>query len=214
MFAIGLFGAALPLAALPDHCPPNCDRIPASAWIDPVALPLAAAYAWPQLAPLAATVRNPRFRFEEVCSTPLVTGDPREFVVAADASVSQPAGQWQLQVQVLHWRGAAWRGAELADALVHSAAGDPWSCQLTAPWASPSITTEEPGRLAAVVSIAEPVPSVLHQYLVADPASGTLVELAMWSMTPPEVPWSVIADQQVFDALVEPLCVAYIGSCG
>jgi hypothetical protein len=154
-----------------------------------------------------------------------VLGDPREYAVAAKASVSHPPGQWQLQVQVLHWRGPSWQGGQIADAVVQSAAASLRSCQLTAPTSSPSITTEEPGRLAAVVSGDEPparsegngagpAPAVLHQYLVSHPPSSTVVELAMWAWTPAAVPWAMIADEQLFDALIAPLCVAYIASCG
>ena len=34
-------------------------------------------------------------------------GDPRSYVVAERATVSNLPGQWQLQAQVLHWRGDA-----------------------------------------------------------------------------------------------------------
>ena len=74
-----------------------------------------------------------------------------------------------------------------------------------------SITTDAPGRLAAVVSIDGN--RVLHEYLLADVRNSTVVELAMWSTTPPQVPWPSIPDSQVFDAMARPLCTAYIGSC-
>ena len=81
------------------------------------------------------------------------------------------------------------------------------------PGASPSVTTDQAGRLAAVVMFPGPAPSVLHQYLVSHPPSGTLVELAMWAATPPAQPWPVIADDVVFDRLIAPLCTAYVASC-
>ena len=108
-------GAVVPAYAVPTDCPPNCDRIPNSAWVDSTALPLYSTYRWPGLAGLAATATNPRFRFEEACSTPPAPpDDPRSYVVAARAVVPQPEGQWQLQVQVMHWRGETWRGGQLA----------------------------------------------------------------------------------------------------
>ena len=54
---------------------------------------------------------------------------------------------------------------------------------------------------------------MLHEYLLADPRSGTLVELAMWATTPPLVDWPSVPDAQVLDAMAAPLCTAYIGSC-
>lgn len=197
----------------PDTCPPTCDRIPATAWIDPAAIPLAARYAWPNLASTAVVVQRPRFRFEEVCASPPTLGDPRDFSVAAKATIANPPDQWQLQVQVLHWRGESWYGGQLADQVVRSAAAALQACQVTAPQASPSITTGEPGRLASVISIGGTTSTVLHQYLVSHPQSGTLAELAMWASSPPAEEWPVIPDTQVLDALVAPLCAAYIASC-
>ena len=77
------------------------------------------------------------------------------------------------------------------------------------PPASPSVTTLEPDRLAAVVS----GPVILHQYLVANPANSTVTELALWSTAPPLTAWPASADDTVLDALGAPLCTAYIGSC-
>ena len=42
---------------------------------------------------------------------------------------------------------------------------------------------------------------VVHQYLLADPASSTVVGLAMWSTLPPLLPWPAVADAQVLDAM-------------
>jgi hypothetical protein len=210
--ALGVFAPAL-APAYPDTCPPNCDRIPATAWIDPTAIPLYSAYKWPGLATVSATASQPRFRFEEWCATPPVPGDPRDYAVASKAAVANPPGQWQLQVQVLHWRGETWRGGQNADAVLQSAAAALRFCQLTAPGTSPSLTTEEPGRLAAVISVAGPTSTVVHEYLVSHPQSSTVVELTMWASAPPAVAWPTVADHQVLDALVAPLCVAYIDSC-
>lgn len=216
IWAVGFAVSALsvgpaPAWAEPYDCPPLCDQIPASAWIAAADIPLHRAYRWPELAGQAVSTAGPRFRFEEDCATPPLPGDARGFAVTARALVPQPEGQWQLQAQVLHWRGETWRGGQLASGAVQVAAQALRACQLTAPQNSPSITTDAPGRLAAVVSIAGN--RVLHEYLLADVRNSTVVELAMWSTTPPQVPWPSIPDSQVFDAMARPLCTAYIGSC-
>lgn len=208
-------GLAVPPASLADPlvCPPNCDRIPATAWIDTAALPLDAKYSWPPLADRAVPAPRPRFYFEDACGTSPAPGDPRSYVVAAKATVANPPGQWQLQAQVLHWRGETWMGAQLADDTVHSAAGALRACQSDAPQVSPSVTTDQPGKLAAVLTIAGTPTTIVHQYVVSHPPSGTLVELAMWATSPPLDTWRAIPDEQVFDALLAPLCEAYIASC-
>jgi hypothetical protein len=206
-------GAVVPAYALPVDCPPNCDRIPNSAWIDPKAIPLFSTYSWPGLAGVAVTATNPRFRFEEACATPPVPDDPRGYVVAARATVPQPEGQWQLQVQVMHWRGETWRGGQLAAAVFDKAVAALRGCQLTSPLTSPSLTTDAPNRMAAVVSGVLPGQAVLHEYLLVNPYNSTVVEVAMWSSTPPRVEWPAVPDQQVLDAMAAPLCTAYIDSC-
>jgi hypothetical protein len=195
--------------ANPDNCPPACDRIPDSAWIAPWDIPLNSTYGWPGLAGVAVTAVAPRFRFEELCAAPPVPQDPRGYAVAERASVGNPGSQWQLQVQVVHWRGETWRGGELAQEVFGDAVSALRACQLTAPATSPSITTDEPTRLAAVIS----GPVIVHQYLVADLDNSTVTELAMWATAPPAVPWPVIPDAEVLDAMAAPLCTAYIGSC-
>ena len=70
-------GPVVPAYALPRDCPPNCDRIPDSAWIDSTTIPLYSAYRWPGLAGVAVTATNPRFRFEEAWRTPPVPDDAR-----------------------------------------------------------------------------------------------------------------------------------------
>ena len=205
----GLLDVPAQAHASPATCPPACDRIPDSAWIDPTVIPLFSTYSWPRLSGLAVTASRPRFRFEELCATPPMRGDPRDYAVAAKAAVVNPPGQWQLQVQVVHWRGETWRGGQNADATVASAAIAMRYCQ--APLVSPSLTTQSPGKLAAVISGPG---AVAHQYLVSHPRSGTVVELAMWASSPPLVGWPAIGDEQILDALIAPLCTAYIGSCG
>jgi hypothetical protein len=197
----------------PADCPPNCDRIPDSAWIDPAAVPLYAVYHWPGLAGVAVTAPAPRFRFEEGCATPPVRGDPRDYAVAARAVAGNPDGQWQLQVQVMHWRGETWRGGQLALAALQSAVAALRACQWRSPLTSPSITTDQPERAAAVISGSIPGQLVLHEYLVAHPRSSTVTELAMWAPSPLQLDWPSVSDMQVLDALTAPLCTAYIGSC-
>jgi hypothetical protein len=202
-----------PAYALPMNCPPNCDRIPDSAWLDPTAVPLYSTYRWPGLAGVAVTAPDPRFRFEEACGTPPIVGDARQYAVAARAVVPQPDGQWQLQVQVVHWRGETWRSGQLASGVFDSAVASLRSCQVTAPLTSPSITTDTPTRLAAVISGVLPGQAVLHQYLLLNPDNSTVVEVAMWATTPPRVDWPPVSDAQVLDAMGAPLCTAYIDSC-
>lgn len=198
--------------AVPGDCPPTCDRIPDSAWIEATSVPLYPVYKWPQLAGLAVTAASPRTKLEEECATPVIPGDPRSYAVAARAVVAQPDGQWQLQVQVMHWRGDAAAGGQAVATTMRRARLALRACQLTAPRTSPSITVDQPDRLAAVVSVAGR--RVLRQYLVAQPRNSTVVELAMWAPTPPAVPWPPVPDPEIFEAMSAPLCTAYIGSCG
>lgn len=212
--AVALFGVAVAPGvsdAVPGVCPPICDAIPDSAWIPATALPLYSVYRWPGPAALAVTARAPRFAFEDVCASPPMLGDPRDYAVAARVTVSNAPGQWQLQVQVLHWRGDTVQNEPIVRSVLETARERLRSCQRTAPLASPSLTTAEPERVAAVISVAGQ--KVVHQYLLADPSSGTVVELAMWSGVPVQVPWPAVADVDVLDALAAPLCEAYLDSC-
>jgi hypothetical protein len=208
LVACGL-AVAPPAAAEPDLCPPNCDRIPDAAWIAPWAMPLNARYTWPRLAGVAVTAPAPRFRFEELCGTPPVAADPRAYAVAERATVVNPDGQWQLQATVVHWRGETWRGGQLADDVFHTAVASLRSCQRTNPMASPSLTVDEPDRVAAVIS----GPVILHEFLVASPANSTVTELALWATAPPLIAWPMGGDETVLEELGAPLCTAYIGSC-
>lgn len=217
--ALATFGLALtagpapaPSArAVPGVCPPICDAIPDAAWPAASTLPLFPVYRWPGLANLAVSAPAPRFMFEDLCASPPLPGDPRDYVVAARAQVDNPAGQWQLRVQVLHWRGDVAYNGPLTRSVLDAAQARLRTCQLTAPLVSPSITTAAPERMAAVISVSGQ--KVARQYLLAHPASGSLVELAMWSTLPLQVPWPALADAQVLDALATPLCEAYLGSC-
>ena len=196
---------------VPGFCPPFCDAIPDSAWIESSSLPLFPVYRWPGLAGLAVTATAPRFEFETWCAGPRGADDPRDYAVAARAGVPNPAGQWNLRVQVMHWRGDTVTGGRTALELLEKARIALTGCHTTAPRVSPSTTTNEAQRLAAVIS--EPGRRVMHTYLLAHPGSSTLVELALWSTTPVLVEWPAVADARVFDAMVEPLCAAYLGSC-
>ena len=201
---------APPISAEPSGtCPPVCNRIPETAWIAPSSIPLDSVYAWPGLAGLAVTARAPRLRFEELCGIPPIPGDPRNYAVAERVSVPNPRGQWQLQAQVLHWRGETWLGGELAQGTFAAAVDALRDCQSGNPAASASLIVDEPDRFAAVIS----GPVVLHEYLIADPVNSTVTELALWSDAPVQVPWPSVTDTAILDALGEPLCTAYIGSC-
>jgi hypothetical protein len=201
-----------PADAHPANCPPNCDRIPVSAWIDSANIPLYPFYRWPGLAGLSVTATAPRFKFEEACASTPVFRDPRDYAVAARATVVNPDGQWQLHAQVLHWRGETGPGGQIVTTVFQNAVAALRTCQLTSPLTSPSVTTDEPARMAAVISRFVPG-QVIHEYLLADPRSSTIVELALWATTPPLVDWAQVPDAQVLDAMATPLCNAYIGSC-
>ena len=210
VFPVAAAVAVAPSAAAePYNCPPACDSIPASAWLDPAAIPLNASYRWPALAGLAQTAPAPRFRFEDLCGTPPVPTDPRGYAVTERATVVNPAGQWQLQAQIVHWRGEAWRGGELVAEVFAAATRALRDCQRTNLLASPSLTVDEPDRLAAVVS----GPVILHQYLLANPANSTISELALWSYGPPLTAWPSVADEAILESMSVPLCTAYLGSC-
>ncbi len=203
----------IPARAEPQTCPPICDQIPDTAWIQPRAVPLNSVYNWPGLAGLAVQVTGatpgPRFRFEDLCAAPAVFQDPRDSAVAARALVARPDSQWQLQAQVLHWRGDTARGGAIAASVFSNAVAALRGCQQRAPLQSPSITTDEPNRMAAVIS----GPVVMHTYLVAHVASSTISELTLWSSGPPQVPWPAMADDRVLNSMTAPLCEAYIASC-
>ncbi len=216
MLAVGGLAVALivviPASAEPQTCPPVCDQVPDTAWIQQHAVPLDAVYNWPALAGLAVQVTGagtPRFRFEELCATPAVPQDPRDSAVAARATVIHPDGQWQLQAQVLHWRGDTARGGAIAASVFSNAVAALRACQQRAPLQSPSITSDEPNRMAAVIS----GPVIMHTYLVAHVASSTISELTLWSSAPPQVPWPAMADDPVLNSMTAPLCEAYIASC-
>ena len=201
----------LPAHAEPQTCPPVCDQIPDTAWIQQRAVPLNSAYNWPALAGLAVQVTGtgPRFRFDALCAAPPVAQDPRDSAVAARVTVVHPDGQWQLHAQILHWRGDTARGGSTAASVFSNAVAALRGCQQGSPQQSPSITSDQPNRMAAVIS----GPVIMHTYLVAHGASSTITELTLWSSGPPQVPWPSMADDPVLDSMTAPLCEAYIASC-
>ncbi|OBJ50348.1 ATPase [Mycobacterium sp. 1423905.2] len=194
----------------PETCPPICDQIPNTAWIQRRSVPMDSVYAWPELSAAAGalTRTTPRFKFEQVCATPAAPQDSRDAAVAAQVTVAHPDGQWQLQAQILHWRGDTARGGAVAASVFGSAVAALRTCQAGAPTQSPSVTDDEPTRMAAVIS----GPVVVHTYLLAHVASSTISELTLWASAP-QVPWPVVADSAVLDAMTAPLCEAYIASC-
>lgn len=217
MLVVGSFAVALvfviPAHGDPETCPATCDRIPNTAWIDTRAVPLDAVYHWPALAGQAmqttGAAPGPRFRFEELCATPPAPQDPRDSAVSARSTVQRPDGQWQLQAQILHWRGDTARGGAIAAAAFRSAVAALRNCQQGAPLQSPSLTSDESNRMAAVIS----GPVVMHTYLFAHPASSTISEVTLWSSAPPQTSWPAMADDPVLNAMSAPLCEAYIASC-
>ncbi|TDK86202.1 ATPase [Mycobacterium paragordonae] len=210
-FAIALV-AATPVQSEPETCPPVCDQIPGSAWIGQRSIPLHAVYKWPALAGIDTAVTGgatPQFKFEQVCNTMTFPQDSRNSAVAARATVAGQEGQWQLYAQIVHWRGDTARGGALAASVFGTAVAALRGCQLGAPAQSPSVTDDEPTRMAAVIS----GPVIMHTYLVAHVASSTISELTLWAAGTPQVDWPVLSDAAVLDALVAPLCEAYIASC-
>jgi hypothetical protein len=199
----------MPARADPGNCPPVCDQIPDTAWINPRAVPLDSAYRWPTPAGQAAALTGTTLRFEDVCAASTSPRDDRVSAVASRVTVAHPDGQWQLQAEVLHWRGDTARGGQLAAAVFNNTTAALRGCQQGAPQQSPSVTADAPNRLAAVVS----GPVIMHSYLVAHVASSTFSALTLWSTRPPQLPWPSISDDAVLDAMTAPLCEAYIASC-
>ncbi|CAM4003455.1 ATPase [Mycobacterium senriense] len=211
-FAVALI-VVVPAHADPETCPGLCDRIPNTAWIDQHAVPLDAVYHWPALAGQAVqttgSAPGPRFRFEELCAAAAIPQDPRDSAVAAHVTVQHPDGQWQLQAQVLHWRGDTSHGGAIATTAFSNAVAALRACQQRAPQESPSLTTDDSTRMAAVIS----GPVVMHTYLFAHPASSTISEVTLWSTAPPQTAWPAMVDDPVLNAMSAPLCEAYIASC-
>jgi hypothetical protein len=194
--------------AVPGACPPICDAIPDSAWVEPTAIPLYNVYRWPALSGLAITAPSPRFGFEAMCGSPPIAKDARAYAVAARSVVLHHDGQWNLLMQVVHWRGDTATGGTTVLTALENARSRLRDCQSKA---SPSITTSDPQRIGAVIGDAGH--QVMHEYLLAHPGSSTIVELAMWSSLPLRVDWPAVPDATVFKTMAAPLCSAYIQSC-
>ena len=105
------------------------------------------------------------------------------------------------QAQIFHWRGDVARRSAGPERVRHGCGGLR-ACQRTAPESSPSLTVDKLGETAAVIS----GPTILHEYLVANPDNSTVTELALWSAAPPLTPWPALTDTTVLDALAAPLC--------
>ena len=117
----------------PETCPTVCDKIPDTAWISSSAIPLNASYHWPSPAESAVSMTGgatPRFRFEEVCATPVFPQDTRNSAVASRVAVDKPQGQWQLRAEVVHWRGDTARGGQSATSVFDIATAALRGCQL------------------------------------------------------------------------------------
>jgi hypothetical protein len=216
LIAGGMLVTCVQLAAVaraePETCPPMCDQIPDTAWVSAAAIPLNSSYHWPSPAGSAVAMTGaatPRFRFEEVCATPVFPQDTRNSAVAARATVDGAAGQWQLRAEVLHWRGDTARGGPSTRSVFDIAEAALRGCQLGAATESPSVTVDEPNRLSAVIS----GPTIMHTYLVAQPENSTISELTLWGADPIQPPWPIISDGQVLDAMSSSVCAAYVGSC-
>ncbi|CAN5606974.1 hypothetical protein BH09ACT8_BH09ACT8_18870 [soil metagenome] len=215
-----LIGAGLvfskPAAALPQTCPPSCDQIPATAWPASASIPLNSEYHWPLLAGVAVPVPAPRFRFEEFCQTPQLPDDPRAYAVAEQAVVGGRGREWQLQAQIIHWRGDTATGGQLAQSVFNAANVALRLCPVTAPQFAVTLTTDAIDRMAAVIT----GPGIIaHQYVLSHPQSSTVSELVLLWDSPgpggsPQVPWPDPVDTQVFEAMSAPLCAAYLSSCG
>jgi hypothetical protein len=202
------------------NCPPACTQIPDSAWIAPRAIPLYNDYSWPPLGPLSEPVSSPRFEAEELCAAPPVADDERRGALASRIILPNPPGQWQLQVQILHWRGDPWIAGQRASAVMDSATSLLRNnCLFTVPGVSVSRIGEQnvpghPGQsLTAVITATGTQPAIAHEYLVSDLRNSTVVELAMSSTSPPAVDWPTINDDQLLADLVAPLCTAFVNSC-
>jgi hypothetical protein len=175
------------------NCPPACTQIPDSAWIAPAAIPLYGDYSWAPLAPLSEPVSNPRFEADELCAAGPAHDDERDSTLAVRIMLPNPPGRWQLQVQILQWRGDPWIAGQRASAVMDSATSMLRNkCSFTAPGVSVSRIAEQnlpgghPGQsLTAVITEAGATPRVTHEYLVSDLHNSTVVEVVMWSTSPP-----------------------------
>ncbi len=203
------------------NCPPACTHIPDSAWVAPSPIPLDDVYSWPQLAPLSEAVTSPRFEMDYLCAAPPVTDDQRDVAVAAHIMLPNPPGQWQLSVQIVHWRGDPWIAGQHASAVMDNASAvlknecsSPTAGAIVSGVAEQFLPGGHPGQsLIATITVGGPKPVVAHEYLVSDLRNSTVVELAMWSTDPASVDWPAVDGDKLLADMVAPLCTAYVNSC-
>lgn len=203
------------------NCPPACTQIPDTAWIAATSIPLYDKYSWPPLGPLSEPVSEPRFESDELCAAGPSADDERDNAIAAHIVLPQPPGQWQLQVQIVHWRGDPWIAGQQASAVMDAATSllrD--KCSYNSPgvsvsrFATQNLPGGHPGQsVSAVITETGDTPLVAHEYLVSDLRNNTVVEVAMWSISPPKLDWPPIGDDQLLADMVAPLCTAYVNSC-
>lgn len=203
------------------NCPPACTRIPDAAWIVPAAIPLDQVYSWPQLGQLSESVTGPRFEMDTLCAAPPITDDQRDVSVASRVMLPNPPGQWQLVVQIVHWRGDPWIAGQRASAVMDNASAVlHHECQSPTAGVTVSGVSEQflpnghPGQsVVAVLTVAGPRPVIAHEYLVSDLRSNTVVEVAMWATEPPAADWGTVDGDKLLADMVAPLCAAYVNSC-
>jgi hypothetical protein len=157
-----------------------------------------------------------RFKFEQLCSTATDPQDERDGVLAERATVITPPDQWQLEVQIVHWHGDPWVGGQRASVVYDSAVQALRGCP-TADARGSVTQLNHPQNLgvgiAAAITTAGAKPITAHEYLAQSTNSSTIVDLVLWSSSPPQRPWSEVDDQRVVDAMLKPLCTAYVNSC-
>ena len=164
---------------------------------------------------------SPKFEADELCAAGPAADDERASALAARIVLPNPPGQWQLQVQILHWRGDPWIAGQRASAVMDSATKVLRNnCSFNAPGVSVSRIAEQNlpgghpgGALTAVITETGATPMVAREYLVSDLRNSSVVELTMWSTSPPAVDWPAINDDQLLADMVAPLCTAYVNSC-
>ena len=138
-------------------------------------MPLYNDYSWAALAPLSEPVSSPRFEADDLCAAGPAADDERASALAARTILPNLPGQWQLQVQILHWRGDPWIAGQRASAVMDSATSMVRNnCSSTAPEVSVSRVAEQnvpghPGQsLTAVITEIGNTPRIAHEYLVSD----------------------------------------------
>jgi len=150
-----------------------------------------------------------------------IARDERDGALAARIILPNRSGQWQLQVQILHWRGDPWIAGQRASAVMDAATTllrD--NCAINSPGVSVTRIAEQnlsggnPGQsLGATITELGTSPTVAHVYLISDLRNSTVVEVAVWSTSPPALDWPTINDDQLLADMVAPLCTAYVNSC-